>query len=380
MALKLNDNQEMLLALVRCGMWGTGVDLPVDKIEWSKVVRMAKSQSVLGIVAKMILVDRSVSSVIPNELRLKLKSFIVSNVMTSDIMTETIKKVVSAMNDAGLHPVLLKGHGLAANYPYPQLRQCGDVDLYVGPEKSVAAYEVLRLMTDAIEPESSARWGRHFSAFFDEIEIEVHRHTSSHAVGKYTKVYKAAAEKGFNKDLSEMPFGDVVVKTPSVNFNAYYIFDHLFEHFMTSGIGLRHLCDWVMFLHRYKDSLDREYLRDLLVEMDMLEPWQAFGCIIVRYLGFPVEEFPFYADSEKADRIFEYILAEGNFGKDTPYYTRRSRNYLLTKLNAIRCHLSRGYGMLAVFPRHELRHFLYILSNYFLHLREDLKLKFTHGR
>lgn len=378
--MEIKECENALLTLIRAGLSGNIQRLSEEFSDWNQLVALAKKQAMLGIIAKVILSDRAYSSMIPNELRLKLKSFVVSCVMISNNMTDTIHKIFAALNEAGLRPVLLKGHGLASYYPNPELRQCGDIDIYVGEDDAQAAHAVLASIATDIDPVESARWGKHFVARFSDIEVEIHRHTSGHALGKYDKFYRNAAHKGFATGLQLLTIGEGTVATPSVEFNAYYIFDHLFDHFLNSGIGLRHLCDLMMFLRHYKGRIDLDELRYLLVKMDMLEPWQVFGDILVKYLGFDKDDFPFYQESSKTDKVLEYILHDGNFGKETAYYIRRSNNYLLTKANAFYCHIIRGTRMLSLFPKHAFRHFIYVLSNYFLHLREDIKYKFRHGR
>lgn len=369
----MNECEGMLLAFLKAGLWSQELSVDQSFDDWSSLVREAKRQSVLGIVAKTVLGRRELQTRLPNDLRLRLKSFVVSNVMTSESMREVIARVTQAMAEAGITPVLLKGHSLAVNYPFPDLRQCGDIDIYVGEESAVKAYQVLKTIATSIDPEDMSRWGKHFSAHFDEIEVEVHRHTSTHCTGRYAVIYAEAAGKGLTENLQTLSLGDTSVSIPSIDFNAYYIFDHLFEHFLTSGIGLRHLSDWMMYLHRYHGQLDLSYLKKLLSDMDMLKPWQAFGGILVKYMGLPQEEFPFYAGEDKAAKLLRYILDDGNFGKDTAYYTRRSKNYIFTKLNALWCHITRGLRMFSLFPGQVVRHFIYVISNYLDHLRADLK-------
>ena len=371
----LKQHEEHTLALLRSLLWNERVEIPEDFNDWNPLVAFSQRQSVLALVAKAILANNEILSRIPTQLKLKLKSFLVSNVMTYDKMTGVLKTTSKTLSENGIPHVLLKGHGLAVNYPYPQLRQCGDIDMYVGEENALATYKALSGIVTKIDPESEALWGKHFSANVGEIEIEVHRHNSSHDSKKFARIYKEAADRGLSENLCPVDFDGVEVMTPEVTYNAYYIFDHLFEHFLTSGIGLRHLCDLMMFLHTHKDRIDKEYLKSLLDRMEMLDPWQVFGNILVKHLGLPEEEFPFYAESKKKDTVLSYILFDGNFGKSTAYYTKRSDNYLQTKLNAFWCHVTRGTKMLKLFPHHETRHFKHVILKYFEHLRGDIKRK-----
>ena len=385
--MKLERHEEVALELVRGLLWGREVTIPEDFKDTDSLMAFAKNQSILAVMAKSILSDAEFQSLMPKAQRLKLKSVLVSNVMAFNSMTDVLKKTVLALNEEGVPSILLKGHSMAVNYPYPELRQCGDIDLYVGKENALKTHQVLSKIARKIDAQSDAMWGKHFSAFVGEIEIEVHRHTSNHATKKYARIFAEAAERGLSQDLGHVTYDGVQINTPSVDFNAFYIFDHLFEHFLTSGIGLRHMIDWMLFLHANKENIDHQALKDLITRMDALEPWQVFGCILVNHLGLPQEEFPLYPEADKAevmagkaDAAFQFILSDGNFGKSTAYYTRRSKNYFLTKLNAIWCHITRGAKMMKLFPRQEVRHFQYVIENYLTHLSGDIKRKLTNGR
>lgn len=357
--MKLNTHEQALLTLLRSGLNDTGERVPESFTDWMEAARLAQRQTVLGLAARAILSDREYVARIPKALKLKLKSFVVTNAMTYDNMTGTLAEVVNVLRTCGVEPVLLKGHGLAANYPEPALRQCGDIDLYVG-EASLQAHEVLSASADRIDNRAAAEYGKHFSAFFKETEVEVHRHTSCHASRKFSRVYDEAAAEGLSENLQYLEVQGTKVATPAPEFNAYYVFDHLFEHFLISGIGLRHLCDWMLYLKKYGADIDRGRLGKLLEDMDMMEPWQVFGNVIIRYLGFPKEDFPFHAESDKTDKVLGFILKEGNFGQDTAYYKGRGEGFLRNKFNALRFHVSRAWTMSSLFPKHEMRHLQYL--------------------
>lgn len=371
--MNLDRKHTILLSILRSGLWQEEIEYPESFNDWSGLMELAINQSVAAIVAKAILNNQEYLSRIPNDFRLKLKSFLVSNVMAYNSMTDTLKEVYTTLKTSGIPVVLLKGHSLSINYPYPELRQCGDIDLYVGIENSLAAHKVLSTFCEKIEPEVAALYGKHFDATVNKFKIEVHRHTSSHTTRKTKKVYESASRIGMTDGLDSVTFGDVEVSTPAVDFYAYYIFDHLFEHFLISGVGLRHLTDWMLFLTANRDRINKDNLKRLLEDMDMLEAWQVFGSVLVTYLGMKKEDFPFYAHSDNEEFVMNCILSDGNFGKSTKYYKGRSNNYLMTKFNAVCCHITRGAQMIRVFPLQEMRHFHRVIVNYFEHLLCDIK-------
>ena len=69
-------------------------------------------------------------------------------------------------------------------------------------------------------------------------------------------------------------------------------------------------------------------LREILSRLDMMKPWQAFGCVLVNYFGMPADLFPFYDSSQehKAEKILRRLLDEGNFGQQRDVNKKRGAN------------------------------------------------------
>lgn len=346
--------EDVFLELLRAGMWGRKPQVPQGFDQWGSVVRLAKSQSVLGVVGQVMLSDQDVSARVPQELKAKVKKFVMNNVLTHTLLNNTLIKVVSTLREGGVESVLLKGQGLARNYPQPELRQCGDIDLYVGLENGERVHDLLSPIAEKIDGKEYITVGKHYHVTMPGgVEVEVHRYTDNHLTKKLEETYQAASAKGTTEGLVVYDFAGTPVNTPSDEFNAFFVFNHLFHHFLTSGIGLRQFCDWMMFLHTRKGKLDLEYLRKLLIDMDMLMPWQAFGCVLVDKLGMPEDEFPFFDRSQdgKTDKILIRVLKEGNFGKERGVYKNRGTNYLLNKTRSFFGHIAKSADLVTIFPK-----------------------------
>lgn len=370
---------QIFLELLRAGMWGREPQIAQNFEEWGSVVRLAKSQSVLGIVAHVMLTDEILAKKIPQELKVSIKQFVMVNVLTHERLNKTLAQVVSALREGGVESVLLKGQGVARNYPRPELRQCGDIDLYVGPENAEKAHELLAPIADKIDARELISVGKHFHATMKGgVEVEVHRFTETKNVARLNKVYQTASGTGTSSNLNVYDFHGVPVNTPADDFNAYYVFDHLFHHFLTSGVGLRQFCDWMMFLHKRNGKLNQEYLHQLLVDMELLEPWQAMGCVLVDKLGLPEEEFPLLErkKEKKAEKILQRVLAEGNFGKERGIYKNRGRNYLLNKIRSFVGHMEKSMDLVMVFPRPVWNVYKNTMIGGFTQVLEDFKMRF----
>lgn len=369
---------EVLFSLLRTAMWGTRPEIPEGFADWAKVAKLAKSQSVLGVAGDVMLSDERISSAMSPELKAKIKTFIMANMMTHGKLNSVLGRVVNELSAAGIPSVLLKGQGLAQYYPKPELRQCGDIDLYIGQKKYDASYDVLKPLADRIDDRKALEVGKHYDLHIGQVAVEIHRYTDTYPTARLDRIYQDVSHKGLKDGLVTMEISGSRINTPSDLYNAFYVFSHLFHHFLINGLGARHLTDWMLFLRERGAHIDRADLKDILVSLDMLMPWQAFGCVLVTYLGMPAEEFPFYDASRQwmAEKIVRRILEEGNFGKERDVYKKRGNIYLLNKAWAMFAHIGRSFGLLFLFPRHSFRQIWHTISNGFAQVWNDTKIHF----
>ena len=357
---RLLQSKQCFLSILRSTLWDDHVQVPDGFKDWGPVFAMAKSQSVLALVAHAVLNDPALSGAMPDAVKMKMKSHLMANVASHNLLNNTLLQVVSLLDDEGVPSVLLKGQALARNYPVHELRACGDIDIYVGSENYMKACEVLGAVAtwkEAAEPMANTK---HFDIRIGATTVEIHRFSDMNASKHYDKIYQAYSDEGLSVDLREVDFAGMTVCTPADDFNAFYIFNHLWHHFITSGVGLRQLCDWMMFLHARKDDIDQAKLKKILEDMDLMKPWQAFGCVLVEKLGMPAEEFPFYDArmGSKVSKIVRRILEEGNFGHERAMFKNRSdEGYFKRKVKSLYFHTERSLQLFFMFPSHIARQY-----------------------
>lgn len=374
----MERHEKVFFSLLRNAFWGSEIDIPEGFADWGDVARTAKIQSALGVAGDVMLSDSRIASAMSQELRTKVKTFIMANMMTHGKLNGVLVNVVSHLSAAGIRSVLLKGQGLAQYYPKPELRQCGDIDLYVGLERYADSYDVVKPLATQIDDRKALEVGKHYDFFVGKVAVEMHRYSDRYPTPKLDRIYQEVSLKGLNEDLVPLMFSGQTVYTPSDEYNAFYIFSHLFHHFLINGLGARQLCDWMLFLRARSSHIDMSSLETILRRLDMLKPWQAFGCVLVKYFGMPAESFPFYdsALEHKADNIVRRLLDEGNFGKERDVYKKRGRIYLINKTWAMLAHIGRSIGLLFLFPRHSFRQIGHTISNGFAKVWNDAKIRF----
>ena len=341
----------------------TGGEVLVNPKEISRDVvigalRIAKSQTVLGLVANEVLKTNSLAGLLTDQDKAKLKRFVMSNLATGQMLNNALVNIVAELRKHGVEPVLLKGQGIAKCYPLPELRQCGDIDIYVGKENFAKTCEVIGAMSTPEDHHGDIPSLKHFHTRIGKAFIEIHRYTDVYFPGRLDKVYQEISDEGMETGLVPLDFAGVPVMIPSIDFNVFFIFNHFWHHFIADGVGLRQICDWVRLLHVNHGKINLDYLADVLNKMKLMKEWQVFAYIAVNTLGLPSEEMPFYDPKYKkgGDKVLELIMQEGNFGYENQKGYQRPKGYFAGKWYSFKKSFSRNLKVLHIFPLETLRY------------------------
>lgn len=337
----MNQSALQLFALLRSGLWKKQPDLSLFEgpAQWKEIFQIAQKQTVLGFLTDGI-------SFLPADkqpdksIQIKAHSFLVRTAQHHHLLNDIIRELSAKLRHAGIRSVLLKGQGLAQNYPDPLKRNCGDIDLYVGSKNY---RQTCRLL---------AQWGmlqgkheesiQHLHFDYRGVPIEIHRISGIlYGLCRNRRFRKWSDELLQGNTCRQTDFGGETILLPPVRFDSLFIFYHMHRHLITGGVGLRQLCDCTMYLHTFRNEINREVLYQDLCRMGLMRVWKIFGSIAVRQLGLPQEEFPFYTDDAETEELSlflleEVILRNGNFGHYNPDRRTRPDGYLSGKLFSLR--------------------------------------------
>ena len=361
------------LSWLRYALWGGEIlhdaqDDKLDESSLSALMELANRQKTRGLVFEALL--RS-GAPLPEETAAHMKQLLLRLLATHRMLDTAVAKVMGSLRQAGIPAVLLKGQGVARYYPDPQLRECGDIDIYIGPERLEEAVRVLTPLADKVDDKLL---GKHWQLWIGQAEIELHQHTMIPDTRRQTRFYRTMESEGLRQGLVPLDFGGVRADTPEDTFNAFYLFYHAWHHFVQGGIGFRQLCDLTLLLHTRRDRIDRERLGAMLDGMSLLRPWQLFGCIAVHDLGLPEQEFPFYDPARygKSRRVLAVILSEGNFGRGRQLRHARPKGYMTGKIHSLGLHAGRFLQMLRIAPGEAWRSFRSLVVHGFSAVFKDL--------
>ncbi|MBO6190140.1 MAG: nucleotidyltransferase family protein [Alloprevotella sp.] len=325
----LEQTTDILFALLRSALWGRdeAVKPMTDDVANNVLVEAAR-QAVLGMAAQTVL-DRGLlsqkMSVVATQLVDKIRS-------RNEEVSLGIAHLSQFMKKRELPFVVVKGQVVAQGYSSPLLRQSGDVDFYCSPAVfplAVAAFE--KILQRPLVPDESEK---HVEFVIEGVIYELHSSLSEFAYSGNQAYFNQIIEEDVARggESVELTYrlpktGEertLIVPTLSVTMNALYLFVHIFYHLVTSGVGLRQMADWTMFLHRHQGAIDRQQLETWLQGLGLRKAYTAMGSVLVDVMGLPEEEFPLSLtpqDHRRGRRVLRNILRMGNFGK----FARRTK-------------------------------------------------------
>lgn len=318
----MTKNTEIFLELLRSGVWGLPIHLSKPPDDWHTIYNMSKKQSVQAVVFDGVQ-KLPKAFIPPKELVLEWYGITMRTEKISEAHERDLVSLIKFLSDCNIDNRLMKGQGCASFYPKPWHRQSGDIDLFVGERQYNKAQGLIRNHGVKIEKESV--YDVHFT--WGKTIVEMHKwETFFYYPFVNRRLQSICRKEEWNKSIV-VNIGDQPIALFNATFNAFYIFVHLYHHFLQVGIGLRQICDWMLWMKHQEAHIDWERLHIYVQEIDAERPWKAFYGLTAEHLGLRLTVVPKWMQqySQKdVDFILEDVFSVGNFGKYGDSIQKRS--------------------------------------------------------
>ena len=302
----LREHEKILLDMLANNLFGAGrkVDLNEDNLDavWSE----AYVQAVTLIAFQHF-----------NDKLLKEKRFLYIGSLLTQYLTDNTRvdyehvRICRTMKKAGIPCTILKGFASALYYPDPLSRSMGDVDFLVSTDDFEKADRILT--ADGYKPSDKSH-DVHNVYFSDTCRCEMHFQPSGIPQGKAgTKVLKYLSGLLENSETVSTELGEINV--PSAYHHGLIILLHMCHHLTGDGLGLRHLCDWAVFLNSLGEANFIETFGEALRDIGLWEFARTVTFISCEYLGLPGMSFARDVDRKLAEYILTDVIIGGNFGQ-----------------------------------------------------------------
>lgn len=253
-----------------------------------------------------------------------------------------ITKLAKFFHRYGIKMLLLKGYGLSLNYPDPQLRPCGDVDIWLFKESMNERGTLKRVLAQKDADELLKRHfdvkidnNRHHHTVFyiDGVMIENHYDFLNVHSHRSNRIVEARLQDLVQQNIEATKLDGVEIFLPSANFNALFLLHHTAAHFAADRIVTRHLLDWRYFVEHNWDKVHWDVLTKFAQMMNMHNFLGALNAICIKYWGLsPDFGLSIDVDSQLVERVAQEIIhPEFEELKPTNAGLVRSLSYMLRR-------------------------------------------------
>lgn len=297
--------QESFPSIIRLGI-GHNAYFQSKAVDWNAIESLAAKQGLSAILVDGV--ERlSEAQRPPKMVLLQWIGEVLQNYeQRYELYLRTISEMAGWHNLHGYKMMVLKGYACGLNWPKPEHRPCGDIDIWqFGKQKEVDA---LMLKEKGLKIDTS----HHHHTVYEWKEFTVENHYDFLNVHHHkSNVELEAILKDFGQDESyyiEL-YGEKVY-LPSPNLHALFLLRHSMSNFASTGFQLRQLVDWGFFVEKHGEEVDWTWLISVLDKYGMRQLFQLFNAICVEDLGFDASIFPTiqFLPSLK-DRVFDEILS-----------------------------------------------------------------------
>ncbi len=324
----MNETIRTLLYLVRLGLFTDMLvcsdnDCDFSKTNWGKLFRISVSQGVNAIAAdglQLLLENPNNKELLKSldaaPLKLQKMQWLGSS-LTIERIYEQHKHVMSELaafyRMHGIKMLVAKGYGLSLNYPVPNHRPLGDIDIWLFGEQK-------RGDNALSEKGVKIDYGHHHHTIFNYKGITVENYSDFLCVPGHRKnaSYERILKRLAYEESVRYEINGEEIYYPSANFNALFILKHSATHFASTEMNLRQLLDWGTFVLKHGKEVDWNFVVKVAKQYNLYHFMNCQNALCVDYLGFPSDIFPkFERNKELETRVLNDILSP-EFNKKAP--------------------------------------------------------------
>lgn len=297
----LENEQSVVCQLLSNVLFGKEIHISAN-VDFQKVVDCASKQAITTPAFLRINeydVDADLKQKVFNDL-ISQTSSIAQNYFHHQYLHDLMKK-------NNIPYCIMKGVASSRYYPSSMIRQMGDVDFIVKTED-------LKKVDQILKEDGFHCWNMKHR--FHEVYTKDNMHFELHFdFGGMPKEKDSAKVREVLKDFFEQTrkinLDGFTFVVPNDFYHGLIMLMHTQKHLKAEGFGLRHLCDWAVFINRLDDfeALFKEKLQ--FIGLWKYASLLSKACAI----AFDLEVKPYMSkDDELAKALLKDIFDGGNFG------------------------------------------------------------------
>ncbi len=278
---------------------------PKEDIDWKEVVQESVAQAVI-----LPCLQGIAEGAMPEEVRKVWRKYGTRSLQSNIKIHAHHAYVHTLMQEAGIKYVILKGSSSAYYYNDPLMRAMGDVDFLIAP-KDVEKASTL-LISKGFE-QWDMKHACHIVFKREKMHLEMHFQPAGMPEGKMGDKIQEYLSDIYEK-AEEVEINGNIFRKPSDFHHGLILLMHTYHHLLSEGVGLRHLCDFAVFMNSFEGESFEDVFKERLSAVGLWRFAYILSQLSHLYLGSPYRQWMGEVDKELCDAVIGDIFAGGNFG------------------------------------------------------------------
>jgi len=302
-------SQQILVSLLNSAIRNSEIDNIPNNVDWLEIFQLADKHQIMSLIYPMI--RRLPDECVDPALVCSWRNFALKDVIDNSIYKNDTLEIITALNQANIPTILLKGIVIGNLYPNPDQRVMSDADILIMEQYKDKAIKILK---DLGYNEDGSIFKHTVLSRVDHLTVEIHTKLLDEWLENRTSEW----ENSVWDNTIEVLFDNVPVRTLSVKDHLIFLYFHMVEHLVSSGFGLRQLCDLVLFIEHSRDIINWVDIFAIMKEhrMDKFMGIINLICRSIFSLEAPVQETVLSLDTDMVECLTDEIVSGGVFGRN----------------------------------------------------------------
>lgn len=302
----MNTVQTAVIQLVRIymGMDDNAKTFP-KQVDWKAVYAVSVKHNIGGMIyvaMKKLPKEQRPEEAIQKELQIHFYA----SVSQSEEQDARMLQVIECLNGKKIFHVLMKGWVLKQYYPIPELRTMGDIDFLIREEDRKRTHEALLQLGFVCISGQGFVWCYQKG----NTVLEVHSRIIFQKVGRGVDTEQYYLDAVSHTEKVQGEYTLCFVK----EYHLVYLFVHAAKHFQYAGYGLRGLMDFALFVEKYGNELDWDYIWQELEKLRVSVFARATLNLCREWFGTKMDLLSMQMQTESYGKMKEIIFAGGVYG------------------------------------------------------------------
>lgn len=294
MCIYMNDINQLFFELIRVAIGNEGcLSHTPTTAEWNTLYAMAKEQSLVGICFAGVQKLVSQQQAPPEQLYLQWMGMAANVQQRNEVVSRRCKDVLDIVRKAGLRAFLMKGQCNAALYgDLSELRQSGDIDIYVDGGREMVKYKC-----------------------FEDADVDMH-----YALPKMRHPFRNRKVKAYLMSWIEANYTNhrsiaagVWVPCPVLEYDVVFQLEHVYEHFIGRGVGLRQIMDFYFLLQSAPIGYDYEAVKKGVEDIGLTKFASGLMWVLNHIFDMSMVNVPWVPNERVGRFLLQEIMRSGNF-------------------------------------------------------------------